>query len=257
MTDDLIIRLKRVILLMTKQFGNLTEKDVLILLKSQEMSSFFKAIAKIEKDYELNDSFFIGHLDDILEWQNILPGGKINVRKDFIKVYKRMDKFDRADVQEKVTLHQPQRLKKILKEFFRLLDTSIQTKKILPIEAFAQHLGLTFDELAEHLDRVNWDDTEVEIVEEKADPDVLKPPIHIEKDFFRYYHQIDKKSKIELQARITQELPRKIRAKLENLLAWLDMNTKPGDDFNFDDLVDQSEMHPQELIRYLDRVNWK
>lgn len=257
MVDDLIIRLKRVILLMTKQFGNLTEKDVLTLLKCQEMSGFFKAIAKIEKDYELDDSFFIGHLDDILEWQTVLPGGKINVRKDFIKVYKRMDKFDRADVQEKVTLHQPQRIKATLKEFFRLLDASIQTKNILPIEAFAQHLGLTFDELAEHLDRVNWDDTDDEVKEEKEDSDTLKPPIHIENDFFRYFHQIDKKSKLELQDRITQELPRKIRANLETLFAWLDMSTKPGDDFSFEDLVNQSEMHPQELIRYLDRVNWK
>jgi hypothetical protein len=241
---------------MTKQFGNLTERDVLNLLKSQEMAGFFKVLAKIERAYELENQFFNDHIEDIANWQSDLPGGKINVKQDFIKHYKRMDKFDRADVQEKVLLHQPQRMKSTLKEFFRLLDASILTNKILPIEAFAQHLGLTFDELAKQLDRINWEDRIIEIKEEEPEGKDLKPPIHIENDFFRYYHQLEKKDKIDLQQRITQELPRKVRAKLENLFAWLDMNTKGGDEIKFEELVSQSEMHPQELIRYLDRVNW-
>lgn len=253
---DLLQRLTRVILLMTKQFGNLTEKDVLFILKSDEMTGFFKAIAKVESDYEIEDTFFKENLEDILEWQESLPGGQINVRKDFIKAYKRMDKFDIADVQEKIFLHQPQRMKKILIEFFRLLDASILANKILPIEAFASHLGLTFDELAEHLDRINWDDTVIEVKEDADDESgLLKPPIHIENDFFKYYHQ-DNATRIEIQQRITQELPRKIRAKLESLFAWLDMSTKTGDGIKFEELVKQSDMHPQELIRYLDRVNW-
>lgn len=253
--SDLLPRLTRVLLLFTRQMANLAEKDILALLKSQEMSNFLKALAKFEKDYEIEETFFSDHVEELTQWQTSLPGGQINVRKDFIKVYKRMDKYDRADVQEKVLLHQPQRLKKILKEFFRLLDASIMANKILPIEAFAEHLGLTFDELAEQLDRINWDDTPVEEKEEVVDPNQLKPPIHIENDFFKYYHQGDKMDRIELQQKITQELPRKIRVKLEDLFMYLD-STKPGDNIKFEDLVTKSDMHPQELIRYLDRVNW-
>ena len=121
--DDLLPRLSRVMLLMTKQLNNLTQKDLMTLLKSPEMTGFFKQVAKIERDYEFNpnDAFFGPNIEKILAWQSNLPGGKINVRKDFIKAYRRMDKFDREEVKRKVTLHQTQRLTKSLKEFFRLL----------------------------------------------------------------------------------------------------------------------------------------
>jgi hypothetical protein len=62
--------------------------------------------------------------------------------------------------------------------------------------------------------------------------------------------------KIDIQQRITQGIPRKIRAELESLFAWLDMSTKANDKITFEDIVNQSNLHPQELIRYLDRVNW-
>jgi hypothetical protein len=257
--DDLLPRLSRVILLMTKQLDNLTQKDLMTLLKAPEMTGFFKILAKIENDYDIdtNDRFFLPNIEKMLNWQKNLPGGKINVRKDFIKAYKRMDKFDKEEVKRKVTLHQTQRMANTLKEFFRLLDVSIDANKILPIEAFAQHLGMTFDELAENLDRVNWDDTDVEVEEPAADPTgKLTTPIHIEKQFFTYYHQQDKTMKIDIQQRITQGIPRKIRAELESLFAWLDMSTKANDKITFEDIVNQSNLHPQELIRYLDRVNW-
>ena len=48
--DDLLPRLARVILLMTKQLNNLTQKDLMTLLKSPEMSGFFILLAKIEND---------------------------------------------------------------------------------------------------------------------------------------------------------------------------------------------------------------
>lgn len=257
--DDLLPRLARVILLMTKQLGNLTQKDLMTLLKSQETGGFFKVLAKIENDYDIepSDRFFSPNIEKILAWQSSLPGGKINVRKDFVKAYKRMDRFDRDEVKRKVTLHQSQRMTKTLKEFFRLLDASIDAKQLLPIEAFAQHLGMTFDELAEQLDRVNWDDTDV--VEEKPAESTdgkLNTPIHIEKQFFIYYHQQDKTGKIDIQQKVTQDIPRKVRANLESMFAWLDMSTKASDKVSFDDIVKQSNMHPQELIRYLDRVNW-
>ena len=256
--DDLLPRLTRVIHLMTKQLNNLTQKDLMVLLKSSEMAGFFKALAKIENDYEINtnDKFFVPNYEKILNWQSILPGGKINVRKDFIKAYKRMDKFDREEVKRKVTLHQTQRLKNTLKEFFRLLDASIDAKKILPIEAFAQHLGMTMDELAEHLDRINWDDTDTQTEPAPVTGDTLHLPIHIEKEFFKYYHQQNKTGKIDIQQRVTQDIPRKFRADLETLFAWLDMSTKAGDAITFEDIVKHSNLHPQELIRYLDRVNW-
>ena len=132
--DDLLPRLARVMLLMTKQLNNLTQKDLMTLLKSPEMADFFKALAKFENDYEIDssDRFFFPNIEKILTWQSHLPGGKINVKKDFVKAYKRMDKFDREEVKRKVTLHQTQRLAKTLKEFFRLLDASIDAKKILP-----------------------------------------------------------------------------------------------------------------------------
>ena len=119
------------------------------------------------------------------------------------------------------------------------------------------HLGMTFDELAEHLDRINWDDTDVVVEEPKTSADgMLSVPIHIEKQFFTYYHQQDKTGKIDIQQKVTQDIPRKIRAELESMFAWLDMSTKPSDNITFDDIVKQSNLHPQELIRYLDRVNW-
>ena len=257
--DDLLPRLSRVMLLMTKQLNNLTQKDLMTLLKSPEMTGFFKQVAKIERDYEFNpnDAFFGPNIEKILAWQSNLPGGKINVRKDFIKAYRRMDKFDREEVKRKVTLHQTQRLTKSLKEFFRLLDASIDAKQILPIEAFAQHLGMTMDELAEHLDRVNWDDTDVQVEEPKpSEEGKLQLPIHIEKQFFEYYHQQSKTDKIDIQQRVSQDIPRKYRAGLESMFAWLDMSTKPGDTISFEQMAQQSNMHPQELIRYLDRINW-
>lgn len=256
--DDLLPRLTRVMLLMTKQLNNLTQKDLMVLLKSEEMKGFFVQIAKIEKDYEFeqNDRFFLPNIEKIVTWQSNLPGGKINVRKDFVKAYKRMDKFDRAEVQRKVTLHQTQRLTKTLKEFFRLLDASLDAKQILPIEAFAQHLGITFDELAEHLDRVNWDDTDVP--EEKPKPapaGTIQLPIHIEKQFIAYYHQQDKTGKIDIQQKITQDTPRKFRVGLVDMFDWLD-STKSGQTVTFEQMAKRANMHPQELIRYLDRVNW-
>ena len=256
--DDLLPRLARVVLLMSKQLNNLTQKDLMTLLKAPEMAGFFKTLAKIENDYEIDssDRFFLPNLEKILAWQTHLPGGKINVRKDFVKAYKRMDKFDREEVKRKVTLHQTQRLTKTLKEFFRLLDASIDAKQLLPIEAFAQHLGMTFDELAEHLDRINWEDTDVVEEPEVSPEGKLLPPIHIEKQFFTYYHQQDKTGKIDIQQKVTQEIPRKARAGLESMFAWLDMSTKASDNVTFDDIVTQSGLHPQELIRYLDRVNW-
>ena len=256
--DDLLPRLARVMLLMTKQLNNLTQKDLMTLLKAPEMAGLFKALAKIEKDYDIDssDRFFLPNIEKILDWQVHLPGGKIDVRKDFVKAYKRMDKFDREEVKRKVTLHQTQRLTKTLKEFFRLLDASIDAKQILPIEAFAQHLGMTFDELAEHLDRINWDDTDVVEEPEVSPEGKLLPPIHIEKQFFTYYHQQDKAGKIDIQQKVTQEIARKARAGLESMFAWLDMSTKASDNVTFEDIVKQSGLHPQELIRYLDRVNW-
>ena len=256
--DDLLPRLQRVILLMAKQLNNLTQKDLMVLLKSQEMSGFFKQLAKIENDYEIDpsDRFFLPNIEKILNWQSILPGGKINVRKDFIKAYKRMDKFDREEVKRKVTLHQSQRLKSTLQEFFRLLDASIDANKILPIEAFSQHLGLTLDELVEHLDRINWDDTEIKEEEPKPVAGTLSLPIHIEKQFFEYYQQQTKEEKVYIQQKITQGIPRKFRAEIESLFAWLDMSTKPGDKITFEQMAKQTTIHPQELIRYLDRVNW-
>ena len=256
--DDLLPRLQRVILLMAKQLNNLTQKDLMVLLKSQEMSGFFKQLAKIENDYEIDpsDRFFLPNIEKILNWQSILPGGKINVRKDFIKAYKRMDKFDREEVKRKVTLHQSQRLKSTLQEFFRLLDASIDANKILPIEAFSQHLGLTLDELVEHLDRINWDDTVINDEEPKPVAGTLSLPIHIEKQFFEYNQQQTKEEKVYIQQKITQGIPRKFRAEIESLFAWLDMSTKPGDKITFEQMAKQTTIHPQELIRYLDRVNW-
>ena len=257
--DDLLPRLARVILLMTKQLNNLTQKDLMTLLKSPEMSGFFKMLAKIENDYEIdsNDRFFLPNIEKMLAWQTHLPGGKINVRKDFIKAYKRMDKFDREEVKRKVTIHQTQRLQNSLKEFFRLLDASIDANKILPIEAFAQHLGMTMDELVEHLDRINWEETEVPAEKPQSSPvGKLQLPIHIEKQFFTYYHQQDKTGKTYIQQQVTQDIPRRIRAEIESLFAWLDMSTKPGDKVTFEDIAKQANLHPQELIRYLDRINW-
>lgn len=256
--DDLLPRLTRVMLLMTKQLNNLTQKDLMVLLKSPEMSGFFKTIAKIENDYEFDqkDKFFLPNIEKIMTWQSNLPGGKINVRKDFIKAYKRMDRFDREEVKRKVTLHQTQRLTKTLKEFFRLLDASLDAKQVLPIEAFAQHLGITFDELAEHLDRVNWDDTDVP--EEKPKPaptGTIQLPIHIEKQFIAYYHQQDKTGKIDIQQKVTQDIPRKYRVGLVDLFVWLD-GVKPDQTVTFEQMARHANMHPQELIRYLDRVNW-
>ncbi|MFW9880989.1 MAG: hypothetical protein ACFFG0_48625, partial [Candidatus Thorarchaeota archaeon] len=69
-----------------------------------------------------------------------------------------------------------------LKEFFRLLDASIATNKILPLEAFAQHLGLTLNELVEQLERINWSDVQPDIPEEPVDKEPFKLPIHIEKN---------------------------------------------------------------------------
>ena len=178
------------------------------------------------------------------------------MRKDFIKYYKALDKFDKADVQEKVMLHQGQRMKKLLKEFFRLLDTAITSNKLLPIEAFAQHLGLTFDELVEQLDRLNWDDRERKKEEEEADNAKLKPPIHIEQDFYKYYHQVDTLDKKEIIRRISQTgIPAEHKEKLLALFTWLSQN-EFDELVSFDDLVKAAGLHPQELIRYLDRINW-
>ena len=257
--DDLLPRLSRVMLLMTKQLNNLTQKDLMTLLKSPEMTGFFKQVAKIENDYEFDekDRFFFPNIEKILTWQSSLPGGKINVKKDFVKAYKRMDRFDREEVKRKVTLHQTQRLTKSLKEFFRLLDASLDAKQLLPIEAFAQHLGMTFDELAEHLDRVNWDDTDVQVEEPKPSTEgKLQLPIHIENQFFEFYHQQSKTEKAEIQRKVSQDIPRKFRAGLESMFAWLDMSTQPGNKITFEKMAEQANMHPQELIRYLDRVNW-
>ncbi len=256
--DDLLPRLQRVMLLMTKQLNNLSQKDLMFLLKSSEMTGFFKQLAKIENDYDIDrlDRFFIPNLEKIANWQTILPGGKINVRKDFVKAYKRMDKFDKEEVKRKVTLHQSQRMKKTLMEFFRLLDASLDAKQTLPIEAFAQHLGMTMDELAENLDRINWEDTEVKEEKPETQGDKISLPIHIERQFFDYYHQQDKPGKTYIQQKVTQGIPRKYRAELESLFAWLDMSTKPTDKITFEDMTKQTTIHPQELIRYLDRVNW-
>ena len=257
--DDLLPRLARVIQLMTKQLHNLNQKDLMTLLKSEEVGEFFKTLSKLEIEYDIDDDdqFFTHYMDELIKWQNDLPGGKINVKKDFIKAYKRMDKFDREEVKNKVLLHQTTRIKNILKEYFRLLDASIDANKILPIEAFSQHLGLTLDELAEHLDRINWEDEVIEPETVKEDADgKLKPPIHIERDFLKFYHQQDKLMKGDIQNRVTQGIQRKVRANIESLFAWIDMNTKEGDNIPFETLVKQSNMHPQELIRYLDRINW-
>ena len=81
-------------------------------------------------------------------------------------------------------------------------------------------------------------------------------PIHIEKQFFEYYQQQTKEEKVYIQQKITQGIPRKFRAEIESLFAWLDMSTKPGDKITFEQMAKQTTIHPQELIRYLDRVNW-
>lgn len=252
--DDLLPRLTRVIELMTKQLHKLTQKELMILLKSAEALKFFETIGELEAELEVDHPFFHEKIGEIRQWQEQLPGGLINVERDFITSYAKANKYVKAEMREKVLYNQPQRMKATLTKFFQLLEAAIVSNQNHPLEKFANHLLIPLEDLIAELDRVNWDDRDIAPPDE-PETDELTPPIHIERDFFRYYHAVDRLTKKDIQERATRGIPSQSKEKMEQFFGWLDV-TSPEDNPPFAELVKNANMHPQELIRWLDRINW-
>jgi hypothetical protein len=241
---------------MTKQLFKLTTKDLMSYFKSPQFEEFMKSLAVLENEHQVEEPFFRDNIDDLLEWQQQLPGGVINIKRDFIKVYAKSNKIEKGEYKNKAFFNQSQQRTKTLNEFFRLLDAAVASKKVLPFEAFAQHLGMTRDELADLLERVNWSDYQPVVEEEEEEEEEFKFPIHIEKDFFKYYHHVDRPTQLDIQDRTTQGISSDHHEKMSAFFTWLDM-TKLEDDIQFEEIIRQTDLHPQELIRYLDRINWQ
>ena len=75
-------------------------------LKSDSFGLFLKTIAALEHEHHVEHQFFKENIDDLMEWQDLLAGGIINVKRDFIKVYVRADSLERVEIKEKIVVHQ-------------------------------------------------------------------------------------------------------------------------------------------------------
>lgn len=253
--DELLPRITRVIHLMAKQLTKLTTRDLMSFLKSDSFGLFLKTLAALESEHKVEHTFFKEYLDELMEWQDLLAGGIINVTRDFTKVYVRADSLERVEMKEKIIVHQSKRTKDTLNEFFRLLDAAVASKKLLPLEAFAQHLGLTLNELVVHLERINWSDLQPREPETKDEVSKFTLPIQIEKDFFNYYHHMSRLIQLDIQDITTRGISSSDQPKLKAFYQWLD-KSNPDETVDFEEMIQKAGLQPQKLVQYLERINW-
>lgn len=175
----------------------------------------------------------------------------------FLIFYRHAGKLDRADAQEKVLLHQPHRLKSQLKEFFRLLDKSLDQGKVFSLEQLAGMTDMSVDELQSQLGRVNW--VEVTEVDAKVDPgeDHLPSPADVRAGFFDYYRSLGRIDRAEVENRLVQGLSLTRKAKVRTFLSWLaEQADTGGPPPTLADMASKAGMAEEQLVELFERASW-